>query len=421
MKITINGKDYTAALDAVRPLTIERKLNEPSLCRLWLSLPYDGSLTPPLRNQSLAVIGDDGTYYFTGYIAVTPLPEYAGLAIEGPRYRIAIQALSDELLLDKVSMPPSAGSTGQSAGMLLTTLVFRTGNTGFSTEGLTLAYSVSNFVSELGATWSKSAGEVSNMARAAYRVINGALTLSPMQSTVHPLSETDGSLNPATLSFTSSGKRVLANDVTVCGEHEPVAYVTEYFLGDGVTTQYYLAQDPYFPPTSKSTIIKELFNGLLINQQVWGLTGGPTTLSLDAGGLVMNGGNGIDGQTLLAWLDPVEMGGTLLLEAVGVSLALNSTGILAGLFNGVNTQASCVAGFQVSAQPGTGAVTLQPLVNGSAVGTTYVINPAYQYSLRVRVHSAEHERELAVYRSFGDSGAVTYGGQWNTTPGNIHM
>jgi hypothetical protein len=39
MKITIQGQDYTAALDAVRPLTIERKINEPSICQLWLSLP----------------------------------------------------------------------------------------------------------------------------------------------------------------------------------------------------------------------------------------------------------------------------------------------------------------------------------------------------------------------------------------------
>jgi len=29
-------------------------------------------------------------------------------------------------------------------------------------------------------------------------------------------------------------------------------------------------------------------------------------------------GNGFDGQAMLSWLDPVEMGGTLLLEAVGV-------------------------------------------------------------------------------------------------------
>jgi hypothetical protein len=43
-----------------------------------------------------------------------------GLAMEGPRYRIAIQALSDELLLDQLLMPPSAGATGETAGALMT-------------------------------------------------------------------------------------------------------------------------------------------------------------------------------------------------------------------------------------------------------------------------------------------------------------
>ena len=136
MKITIQGQDYTAALDAARPLTIERKLNEPSVCQLWLSLPANGSLAAPSRNQSLAVTGDDGTTYFTGYIAVSPLPEYAGLGIEGPRYRIAIQAVSDELLLDQLLMPPSAGVAGETAGALLASLVTHTGSTALSTQGL---------------------------------------------------------------------------------------------------------------------------------------------------------------------------------------------------------------------------------------------------------------------------------------------
>jgi hypothetical protein len=421
MKITINGQDYTTALDAARPLTIERRLNEPSVCQLWLSLPTNSNLTTPLRNQSIAVTGDDGSYYFTGYIAVTPLPEYAGLAIEGPRYRIAIQALSDELLLDQNLMPPSAGTTGENAGALLTTLVTRTGITRLSTTGFSLNATVSNFVPEPGAPWSKSAGQVASMARAAYRAVNGALMVSPVQNMVHPLYETDGSLNLATLSFTASVKRGLANDVTVCGEHEPVAYVTEYFLGDGATTQFYLAQDPFFPAASKSTIISELFNEVQINESVWGAMGGAGYLTLGAGGAAMNGGNGIDGETLLAWLDPVEMGGTLLLEAVGVTLAANSTGTLAGFFIGRDTQAACIAGFQATAQWGTGAVTLQPLIQGSAVGTAYAINPAYQYTLRVRVHCPENERELAIYRSFGDSGAITVGGQWNTAPGNVQM
>src|SRR5208283_1986193 len=120
MKITIQGQDYTAALDAVRPLTIERRINEPSICELWLSLPANGSLAAPSRNQSLAVTGDDGTTYFTGYIAVSPLPQYAGMALDGPRYRISLQAVSDELLLDLLLMPPSKGATGETAGALMT-------------------------------------------------------------------------------------------------------------------------------------------------------------------------------------------------------------------------------------------------------------------------------------------------------------
>ena len=109
MKISIQGQDYTTALDAARPLTIERKLNEPSICEFWLSLPNGTSLSAPSRDQYVAVTGDDGTQYFTGYIAVSPLQEFAGVGIEGPRYRTAIQALSDEVLLDHLLRRPSAG------------------------------------------------------------------------------------------------------------------------------------------------------------------------------------------------------------------------------------------------------------------------------------------------------------------------
>ena len=266
MKITIQGQDYTAALDAARPLTIERKLNEPSVCQMWLSLPVGGALEQPARNQSLVVNGDDGTYYFTGYIAVSPLPEYAGLALEGPRYRIAIQALSDELLLDQVLMPPSSGASGEAAGAVMTALVAHSGATSLSTSGLILSLPIGSLNPEPGAAWSRSAALVAGQARAAYRAVSGSLTLTSIPATVHTLNETDGSLTLANLSFTASVKRTLANDVTVCGEHEPVAYVTEYFLGDGVTTQFYLTAEPFALPASKSTIVIELFNEAAINQ-----------------------------------------------------------------------------------------------------------------------------------------------------------
>jgi hypothetical protein len=421
MKITIQGRDYTAALDRARPLTIERKINEPSICELWLSLPANGSLLSPSRFQTLAVTGDDGTLYFTGYIAVSPLPEYAGMGLEGPRYRTAIQAVSDEWLLDQALMPPSAGVSNLTAGQVLALLIAESGSTALSAQDLTLEVPVGNFAPEAGANWSKSAGQAAGMARATYRALNGAITLVSVPGTVHTLNESDGSLNLVSLAFTASVKRALANDVTVCGESEPVAYVTEYFLGDGTTTTFYLAEDPYFPAASRSNLISELFNEAQINPQLWSNSSASGYLSLGAGGLVMDGGNGIDGETLLTWLDPVEMGGTLLLEAVGVTLSPGSTGILAGFFTGLETQSSCTAGFQATAQTGTGAVTLQPIISGAPSGTSYAVNPANQYTLRVRVHSPENERTLALYHSFGDSGAITCGGGSILSQGKLQL
>jgi len=421
MKITIQSQDYTTALDATHTLTIERALNQPSTCRLWLSFPQDGSLPVPSRNQALSIAGDDGTCYFTGYIAATPLPEYVGLGMQGPLYRIAIEAVSDELLLDQLAVAPARTIAATTAGSLVQSLVTKTGATNLSTQALTLNSAIGSFTPESGASWSSTAGKAASQARAAYRAINGTLSLAAIPAAVHPLSETDGSLTLADLSFDSGARRALANDITVCGEHEPVAYVTEYLLGDSVTTQFNLGAVPYAPPQSQSRIIWELFNESAIDARVWGGPGGYGFFSLGAGGLQMQGGSGTDGDTVLSRLDPVEMGGTLLLEATGVSLANSSTGILAGFFVGLGTLASCTAGFQVTAQQGTGAVGLQPIVKGLPTGTKYLVDPAKQYALRIRIHCPECERTLSVYRSVGDNGVVAVGGQSTTSSAKLQF
>lgn len=419
MKITIQGQDYTSALDAAHPLTIERKLNQPTVCELWLSIPSGSALPAPLRNQSLVVTGDDGTVYFTGYLAVSPLPEYAGMGVEGPRYRTALQALSDEILLDYLLLDQGKGSAAQTAGQLLTSLVTRTGSTALSTQNLSLSIPVTHYVPEPGSNWSSNASLVSSQARAAYRASGGSLALTSIPGTVHALNETDGSLTLANLTLTAAARRELANDVTVCGQHEPWEYITEYFLGDGVTAGFFLSATPYFPLKSQEYIIRDLFNETEIDPRVWAASGGGNYFTLGAGGLSMNGGNGIDGAAMLTWLDPIEMGGTLVLEATGVSLAPFSTGILAAFFSGLGNAASCTAGFQVTAATGTGAVTVQPLVMGTPTGTAYSINSANQYALRVRVHCPESHRVLSIFRSFGDSGAIATGGQWTLAPANL--
>jgi hypothetical protein len=420
MKITINGQDYTPALDSSQPLTIERKLNEPSECRFWLTFQKDGNLAAPARNQPVTITGDNGIIYFTGYVVISPLPGYAGVGMEGPRYRSAIVALSDEVLLDQLAMPATAGITGETAGSLMSALVTHSGSTVLATEGLSANLAVGNFVPEQGAPWSKWAKQAANMARAAYRALNGVLTLVPIQSVVHPLDEADGSFNPRNLSLKQSSDRLPVNDVTLCGEMEPVAYVTEYFRGDGITSTFYLAADPYSPATSNSTIIRELFDKPEIDTRIWANTGAGY-FSLGGGGLTMSGGNGIDGETVLSWRDPIEMGGTLLLEAAGINLAAGSSGIVAGFFDGGTDLSSCTAGFQVTAQQGTGNVTLQPLVQGTPSGTAFSAKPTNQYTLRVRIHSSECYRTLAIYRSANDNGTVTAGGEWNLSPGKLQL
>jgi len=422
VKILISNTDYSAALDAVRPLTVERKLNEPSICRMWLTLPADGSLAAPLRNQRVVLAGDDGTVYFTGYLAVSPLPEYAGLGMAGPVYRLEVQAVSDEILLDTQLLSPSAGVTGATVSALVQGLVTRTGSASLSTAGLGLTTQVSHFAPEPGALWSRLAGQAATLGRAAYRAVNGALALMRVGSAVHTLNEADGTLALNALSLTASTERALANDVTVCGAEEPVAYVTEFFSGDETTLAFPLSAAPYMGPAAAEKIIRELFQESPIDVRRWGFSGRDVYFSITGNGLTINGGNGLDGQAAMLWNDQVEAGGTLLLEAVGVNLSPGSTGIVAALYSSELVLATnCVAGFRVSSAMGTGAVSIAPLVQGSVAGPSYALDPAHQYTLRVWVHCPEVERITQAYRVTGDAGLMEFGGGGVVAQGRVLM
>ena len=274
--------------------------------------------------------------------------------------------MSDEILLDQVLMPEGGIGRQNAAHCFLSRGTCRIST--LSTQGVSLATVVNNFSARSGATWSERSAEASGMARACYRALNGQLFLSSIPAVVHELNEADGDLAFSDLILTGSAKRTLANDVTVCGEQEPTAYITEYFLGDGATSQFSLGAAPWFPTAGKTAIIRELFKTARDQwARVWGTIGGAGYLTLGSNGLAMQGGNGLDRQALLSWLNPIELGGTLLMEAVGVTLAAAvGPGILAGFFTQPETADSCIAGFQVTAQAGTGALTLQPLVIGCA-------------------------------------------------------
>jgi hypothetical protein len=129
----------------------------------------------------------------------------------------------------------------------------------------------------------------------------------------------------------------------------------------------------------------------------------------------------VPGQSRLSWLDPVEMGGTLVLEAEGLTLQNSSTGTLAAFFPTASPNASCIAGFQSIAEQGTGAVSIQALIEGAAAGPSFLINPAHQYTLRMRIHCPEPLRTQAAYITCGDNGPVTMGGQTIASAARLYL
>ena len=97
MRITIDNLDglgaidYTEAVAAEGPITVQRALNEPSRCTAEIVLGI-ASLIVPVRRGRVIVTTDDAALLFTGYLATEPVRIYAGNASTGPVYRARVTA-----------------------------------------------------------------------------------------------------------------------------------------------------------------------------------------------------------------------------------------------------------------------------------------------------------------------------------------
>jgi hypothetical protein len=122
----------------------------------------------------------------------------------------------------------------------------------------------------------------------------------------------------------------------------------------------------------------------------------------------MSGGNGQDGQTTLVSLDFIEMGGSLLIEASGVTITGASVGVLCGLYNGPIATANCFAGYSVTQSAGVPSIT--PLVDGVPVGTSFTLQPGHTYTLRLRLNCPEVQRVPQTWYAMVDGILQTFGG-----------
>jgi len=398
--------DYSSALAANAPLEIARTLNAPSRATASLLLPP--TLPAPTRRARVVIASAAGALLFTGYIATTPVAIYAGAGLAGPVYRIAFSAVSDEWLLDKQSLTLTGAGFTVSAGSLLSTLAHRTAPGLLSTAEIQPGNPIGVFIPEPARPFSANAAAIAGSTGAAYRALAGALSTQTIGATTHTLDfdsgAADAALSVAALKTTSL--KELANDVTAVGAIEPTAFVTEMFQGDGATSVFQLSDPPFRATTP--TLLTDAFSGPSLNLQTWNLTDPGSHLSLGPNGLSLTGGTGADGQTTLAAIDQVELGGSLLLTAANVQLTAPSDGVLLGLYSGPTARANCFAGYNV--RQASGQTLLTPLINGTEIGTSYTILPGHAYTLRIRLHSPEVQRVLQAYYARVDGAIQSFGG-----------
>jgi hypothetical protein len=406
VKITIDNLDgagvldYTGLLSGTSPLTIERKLNEPSQCVVTLA---QGALPVPASGARVAVEADNGVMLFTGYALAAPARVYGGMGTMGPQYLLELACRSEETVLDARVVGKTTECVPSSAGALLTKMMARTGTAGLPISGDALSTVIGGFQPEVGKGWSANVSALSNAARARYRVLNGEVLFETIGGQVHVLAESDGSLDRG--AFHGARVRNAVGDVTVCGPVEPQAYVTELFEGDGVTAAFDLSEAPL---QEKAKLVVETFRGPGVDPQAWAVVDGGGHVSVTNRGLTLGPGQGGSGASSVTALDDVEMGGVLLLELGGLEIDSPGEGYFAGFLSGSLSAANLVAAFHL--QPSGTSVTATPVVLGVQAGASAALQTNHTYTLRVRYHCKDRQRALQSYSTGGADGAVVLGG-----------
>ena len=244
---------------------------------------------------------------------------------------------------------------------------------------------------------------------AVYRARLTAVSDAAAQRTgvTHTVADGEGEWSAARLEVAEAS--ALRNDVTVSGAVEPTAFVTEEWIGDGTTSKFVLSGAAF--REHAGALAADNFDGAEVDARVWRVNDPGAHVAIGSGGLMLNGGNGQDGQTTLTALNAVEMGGVLVAELRGVSFGAASDGMLSGFYDGSPVLANCFAGWRVrqSASTGGGETVLVPAMQGAEVGSSFTPVAGHLYTLRLRLRCAESYRVGQVYQAMVDGAVQSFG------------
>ena len=398
MKVTIDNldgqgpQDYTAFVVAGKtPPSIHRRLNQPGTMTLSVALGTSG-LAIPAIGAHIAASRADASLIFTGLLTAVN-PEFAGNGERGAVCGYSLTAETDELALNRKTLPVRSAFVNRTAGDILRQLAAELLPGGLDVTQVADLDVVPKYQSSPQKTWSVHAAELGVLSRGRYFALNRQLVFQAIGANSYTLDEASPKFNPGALKLTSHGS--VANDVTMVGGTEPQAYVTDYFVGDGVTLRFTLSQAPFL--RTGSTVLDEEWTGVAVNALNWSITDPAAVVSVGQGKLQVNGGTGADGQTLVQFVEKIDMSGATYLQHGDTSFSSASDGLLGGLYAGAVNIANCVAGFRVT--PAAGQSAIQALVNGTSAGTGLTTQAGHRYVFATRIFASEGYRRGTWFHS----------------------
>jgi hypothetical protein len=398
------ARDYTLAVDETRAPRVLRRHQQPSELRLSLIADDPGFVVP--QDGARITMGRlNGFDVFTGYISAAPTFEYLGWNERGPVYRYNLVALSDESLLDRKVIPDRHSFVARGAGEALRQLTEDLLPGVMDTTAIASLDGISSYFCDQQKRWSEHAAEIATRARAAYRVMGNKVFFQALGTRTHILDESESSFSANTLKLRT--RQVQGNDLIVTGYSEPQAHVKDYFVGDELTTRFYLSQSPF--GSSGRTLLEEEYKGSTLTTTRWAVTDPAHVVRVNAGTLQLLGGTGVDARTLVSFVEKIELGGALVLQHGDVKFDAQSTGVLGGLYAGAISTAQCLAGFRVS--PAGSNSNLQALINGTLSGPVLTTQGTHRYVLSTRLYASEVYRKRQMFHSSAHPAGAGRGGQ----------
>jgi hypothetical protein len=384
--------DYSSAIDSLQPPHVVRKLNCPTELKLSL-LASDPGFVVPVNGARVTLGRTNGQDVFTGYLAQAPTYEYLGWGQSGPIYRYHLVARSDEAVLDRKRLHDRPPFVARSAGDALRLLAEDLLPDGFDTSGMEELDVLPWYSCDPQKKWSEHAAQLGLQARGVYRAASGALTLSPMGTTVHELDESDACFSPDGLKL--DPKDGLINDITVVGRTEPGAHVKDYFVGDGYSARFYLSQTPF--TRSSRTVVEEEYKDAMLDPTRWLAVDPQARISVSGGKLQVAGGTGADGETTVSFKEKIELGGAFVLQHGDVTFSAASDGVLGGLYENAVSAAACLAGFRIMRNGSESKI--QAVVEGALTGPVINTMAGHHYALTTRLYASEIYRKQQTFHS----------------------